>query len=216
MPTLKFTPDQAEQTTALTDVILALIAIGGVLYLQSRGFNGTWKINTWSWAFGFIAISSALGAIAHGLVLPETLHRRIWQTINFGLGLSVSLFVVGVSYDLWGITMARPILWGMLVMGCGFFTVTRIFPGIFFVFIIYEGLALLFALAAYSWIASRGTLDGADLMAAGVLVSLMAAGIQAAKKIKLKLIWIFDHNGIFHLVQGLGLVLLVMGLTAMP
>jgi hypothetical protein len=101
-------------------------------------------------------------------------------------------------------------------MGCGFFAVTRIFPGIFFVFIIYEGLALLFALAAYSWMASRGTLDGAVLMAAGVLVSLMAAGIQAVKKIKLKLIWVFDHNGIFHLVQGLGLVLLVMGLTSMP
>ena len=212
---MRFIKDPVERTTSLTDGILALVAMGAVLYLQSGDFNDTWKTNIWSWAFGFIAISSALGTIAHGLVLSETSHQRIWQAINLGLGLSVSLFVVGVAYDLWGTATARPMLWGMLVLGCSFYAVTRIFPGIFFVFIIFEGIALIFALVAYSWIASRGALDGAVLMAAGVLVSLVAAGIQAAKNIKLKLIWTFDHNGLFHLVQGVGLVLLVMGLKSM-
>ena len=49
-------------------------------------------------------------------------------------------------------------------------------------------------------------------MAAGVLVSIIAAVIQTKKSISLKLIWQFDHNGIYHLVQTVGLILLLIGL----
>jgi hypothetical protein len=49
-------------------------------------------------------------------------------------------------------------------------------------------------------------------MAAGILVSILAAGIQAKKSICLTLIWQFDHNGIYHIVQMLGLILLLVGL----
>jgi hypothetical protein len=49
-------------------------------------------------------------------------------------------------------------------------------------------------------------------MAIGILVSIIAAGIQANKSVAMTVIWRFDHNGIYHLVQSAGLVLLVMGL----
>ena len=49
-------------------------------------------------------------------------------------------------------------------------------------------------------------------MATGIFVSIIAAGIQANKSVFLTFIWRFDHNGIYHLVQIVGLMLLLMGL----
>ena len=211
---MKFADDPIERTTAFTDAVLAFFAVGCAIYLQIGDVGEVWKYNIWTWAFIFIALSSMLGAVAHGIVLSEAAHTGIWQIINLGLALSISLFVVGVSYDLWGFPFAGYMFWLMLVLGCAFFLATRIFPGIFFVFIVYESIALLFAFAAYAWIAARGSTEGAALMAAGVLVSIVAAAIQATRRAGFKLIWHFDHNGIFHIIQLLGLGLLVMGLKS--
>ena len=41
-----------------------------------------------------------------------------------------------------------------------------------------------------------------------------AASAQAARNLQVKLIWEFDHNGIFHLVQTLGVILFGIGLFA--
>ena len=65
---------------------------------------------------------------------------------------------------------------------------------------------------AYIWLAARGQLEGAWVMAAGVLITIVAAGIQASEAVFVTLIWAFDFNGIFHMVQMIGLLVLVAGL----
>jgi hypothetical protein len=209
---LKFTGSPTEKTTAVTDIILALVAAGAVVFLQRLESAEIWKINIWSWAFACIALSGSLGAIAHGLEHPEVRHQRIWHLLNLSLGLAVSVFVIGVAYDLWGIAWARKSLPWMLGAALGFFLFTRLFPGVFFVFTVYEGAAMIFACAAYGWLAATAQLNGSRLMAAGVLVSIIAAGIQASKKTCIRLVFEFDHNGIFHLVQTIGIILLAAGL----
>ena len=101
---MKLVRDPAEQTTAVTDIILVLVACGGVLILQwSPVETGKlWRIHIWSAAIGMIGLAAVLGAAAHGLVLSPTLHHRIWLVLNVALSLAVSLFAVGVAYDLWG------------------------------------------------------------------------------------------------------------------
>ena len=89
---------------------------------------------------------------------------------------------------------------------------TLIYPGIFFLFIIYEVVALVFALGAYIIIATYKIMPGAWLMATGVFCSIIAAGIQTKQSVSLTFIWQFDHNGIYHLVQVLGLMFLFIGL----
>jgi hypothetical protein len=89
---------------------------------------------------------------------------------------------------------------------------TLIYPGIFFLFIIYEVVALVFALGAYLTIAAHKVMPGAWLMATGIFCSIIAARIQTKKSIVLTFIWQFDHNGIYHLVQVVGLILLLIGL----
>ena len=209
-----YTQDPAEQTTAITDIILALVAFGGILFLvwQPANINELWKLTIWSAALGMIGLAASLGAAAHGLIISRTVYDRIWQLLNMTLALAVSLFVVGVVYDLWGPTACFKALPVMLFAGLVFFVATLVYPGIFFVFIVYQGLSLIFAFSAYVYLTVRGGLTGAGFMAAGILLSILAAGIQANQSISLTVVWRFDHNGIYHIVQVIGLMLLVYGI----
>ena len=211
---MEFTGEPTEQTTAITDFVLAQVAFGGMLILCWNIANSSamWKIIIWSAAFGMIGLAAALGAVAHGLVISRTIHDRIWQLLNMALALAVSLFVAGVIYDLWGLAACLKALPVVLIAGLGFFGATLLYPGIFFIFIVYEGLALIFSLSAYIYLTLRGDPAGAAFMAAGILISILAAGIQANKSISVTVIWEFDHNGIYHIVQAIGLLLLVYGI----
>ena len=211
---MKYIKDPAEQTTAITDIMIALIAFGGILFLSLVPATSSepWKITIWSAAIGLIGLAAALGAVAHGLEISQAVHDRIWRLLNLSLALAVSLFVAGVVYDLWGLTFCLKALPAMLIAGLGFFAATLLYPGIFFVFIVYEGLALIFAFGAYIYLAVRGELTGAGFIAAGILISILAAGIQAKKSISITIIRQFDHNGIYHIVQMVGLLVLVYGL----
>jgi hypothetical protein len=83
------------------------------------------------------------------------------------------------------------------------------------VFTFYEAVAMLFALGAYSWLAFTGRLAGAYWMVAGVLVTIIAAAVQVlwnGKENPLTLIWQFDQNGLYHLIQMVGVALLMVGL----
>ena len=209
---MNFTDSPTEQTTALTDVLVFLVATAAIGYMGFYPAAEPEKIFIWIAAFGFIAIASLLGALAHGIVLPEKIHARIWRLLNLCLGLAVSLFVVGVVYDLMGSNAALKTLPFMIAAGAVFYLLTWRFPGIFFIFIIYEAAALLFALSAYGWLAVNDKSPGAFWMTAGVLTSLLAAVVQAIHSIRLHIVWPFDHNGIFHVIQIIGLLLLLRGI----
>jgi hypothetical protein len=210
---MKLVQDPAEKTTAATDIILALVAFGGIFLLHWNLLNDgeAWRINIWSAAIGLIGLAAALGAVAHGLVLLTTLQNRIWLALNMALALAVSLFVVGVVYDLWDYEASLKALPLMLIAGLGFYLATLFYPGTFFLFIVYETLPLLFAFCVYMFLMVTGE-PGAGFMASGVLLSIVAAGLQARKSIVFKLIWKFDHNGIYHIVQTIGLLFLFAGL----
>ena len=208
------TCDPIEQTTALTDILLALVAFGGVffLYFSDAPPALKWKIHIWSGAMGLIGLAALLGAVAHGLELRPGAHQRVWHVLNLALALAVSLFATGVAYDLWGSSMALQTLPVMIILGCVFYLVTLFLPGIFFLFILYEALALTSALCAYTYLAVQNALAGAGFMAAGILISIVAAILQTRNSVSITLIRKFDHNGIYHLVQIIGLLFLLAGI----
>ena len=210
---MKLVNGPVEQTTAVTDIILALVAFGGLLLLQWSPVNADnlWRMLIWSTALGLIGLAAALGAVAHGLHLKTITHHRIWRVLYLALALAVSLFVVGVINYLHCCEAARKALPFMLAAGLGIYLTSLIYPGIFFLFIVYEGLALLFSLGAYLFLSVTGK-PGAGFMASGILLSIIAAGLQARKPIAFTLIWKFDHNGIYHIVQTFGLLFLIAGL----
>jgi hypothetical protein len=107
---------------------------------------------------------------------------------------------------------ARHVLVPMLAAAVVFYGVTRLTGGDFLAFVIYEAAALLFSLLVYLRLASRERRPGAAAMAAALAVSLAAGAVQASDPGANRLLWEFDHNGLFHLVQLLGLALMVAGL----
>ena len=211
---IQFIDIPTEQTTALTDAILAVVAIVAGACLLRVNHPESWKITLWAWAFGLLALAAILGTISHGFKLTPNIQTLLWRPLFLALGLLVALLMVGAVYDVWGLAAAQQMLPVMLIIGILFFCTTLIWPDTFVGFIIYGAVAMSFVLASYTWLALTGGLDGAWFIAAGILVTIIAIGVQAGESVSFTLIWQFDHNGVYHLIQMVGVLLLVAGLRA--
>jgi uncharacterized protein DUF6962 len=210
---MEINPSPTEQTTAVTDGLLFLLCLACVLYLRRIGRRDPWKTSLWCWTFGLVGLGSALGAVVHGFKHSSVVRELLWQPIHLSLGLAVALFLVGAIYDLRGARAARRSLPAMAAVAVAIYGITRIVPGTFLM-ILYEGAVMLLSLAAYSGLAWRGRLKGAGLMAAGVFITILASVVQATRSLSFTLLWPFDHNGIFHWVQMVGVLVLAAGLRA--
>lgn len=200
-----------ERVTAINDVFMGLLAAFAALNIsQLAGFRS----DLWAWTFGLLAVSSFLGAVAHGFQMSQRTNDRLWMPINLSLGLTLGLFVVASLFDLGGEQLARVALPIMLAVGVGFFLFTLWKPGTFMTFLAYEALAMIFALGAYGYVFFNDSLAGAGWLAVGIFVTILAALVQATGKAGKGIVWYFDNNGVFHVVQMLGLVLLWLGLVA--
>jgi hypothetical protein len=198
-----------ERITAFTDIFMGIFAVYASIYLaQFSGF----KAAVWAWTFGLLAFSSFLGAVAHGFEMNPKTNGRLWIPINLTLGLALGLFVVAALFDLSGELPARKSLPIMLVVGLGFFLYTIWKPGSFMTFIVYEAVAMLFALGAYTYLFFTSALIGTGWILIGVSITILAAVVQATGKAGRGIIGHFDNNGVFHLIQIIGLFALLVGL----
>lgn len=212
---IKFIDIPTEQTTAITDLILTMLAIAMIVSLLKTGLNrDKLKTRIWVGAFGFLAFAAFMGFLAHGFQMSVQLNRILWQPLNLSLGLAIAFFVIGVMHDYMGNKVPNWFSPLIIFIAVAFYLFTLLQPGSFFVFIIYESIAMLFSLVIYIILAIRKKLKGAWLMAAGILITIVAAAIQASGAVFINLIWQFDFNGVFHLVQMIGLVFLWQGLRA--
>jgi hypothetical protein len=208
---MEFIDIPTEQTTAFTDVILALVSITACIYIYRIG-RGEWKARLWEWLFFLLTVAAALGAIVHGTKLSERIESIFWSLINLSLGLMIAVFVIAVINDLKGMIFSRKLLPIILTFGYVFWMTTLYYPDNFLIFTIYEAVAMLFSLCGYVWLAYKDRLDGAVWMSAGILISIVAALVQATKMVSFQLIWEFDHNGTYHLIQIVGILFLLTGL----
>jgi hypothetical protein len=199
-----------ERTTAATDLVLAVAALLAVLAL-GRHAAPTLARGVWQAALLSAAAGAMLGAVAHGVVLAPLTRELLWQPLFFLLGLTVSLFVVGAVASWRGGPAARRLLPPMLGLAILFYLATRLTGGEFLVFVLFQAGTLLFALAVYLRLVAHGV-KGAGWVAAGLVVTLAAGAVQAIEGLTVTLVWPFDHNGIYHLVQLGGLTALTRGL----
>lgn len=200
-----------ERTTAATDAVLALAAAVAMLVLH-RATPPSFGRAVWQAALASLSLASVLGAVAHGLELAPATRELLWQPLYLALGATMALFVVGAVRDWRGDAAGRRALLPMLTLAVVFYGVTRLTGGNFLAFVVYEAAAMLFSLAVYLGLARGPAPAGAAAMAAALAVSLAAGVVQALDLGVVRLLWDFDHNGVFHLVQLLGLALLVVGL----
>jgi hypothetical protein len=207
-------PIPTEQTTAATDLITAVLALSCVLTLLRLRPIDPWKATLWAATYGLLSTAGFLGAVAHGLAMSPALNHLIWQPLNIALGVMVALFAAGAIYDRWGRRPARRFLRPLLGAALLFYGVTLIFNDTFLVFVIYALAAMLAALFIYIRLAVSARLPGAWLMAGGILIFIVASVVQGGKLVAFTLIWQFDHNGAFHLIQLAGMFVLLAGLRS--
>ena len=205
------TDSETELTTAATDALLGVMCIVLAMQLAAMPVTATWKRTVWVGALGLMACASSVGAVVHGLALSDSVRTTLWKPLYLALGLAVALVVVGGVCDWRGEDAARRVLPWALAAGVLFVLVSQWLGGAFIWFIAYEAVATLLALAMYASLAASGSLPGASLVAAGIAVSLVAAVIQATT-LSLRIVVPFDHNGLFHLVQMVGIVVMAMGI----
>ena len=208
---MRLNPEITELTTAATDAAIAVLAILILLFLQRDRIGYPFKAGLWSLIFGLLAIGSALGAVVHGLVLPEKVWLGLWQPLYLSLGVTVALFVVGAICDWKGEKLARRLLLPAVIGGVLFYGIMVVLGGSFLFFVLYEALAMTTALVLYLLVWAGKRLPGAGLIAAGVGLTMAAAVVQASD-LAVTIIWPIDHNGLFHLVQIAAMLVLAAGL----
>lgn len=202
-----------EQTTAITDVILAIVSFFMTISVFKSGYKtDLLKTRIWVGAFGLLCLAAVLGAIAHGIKMSEFTNYLIWQPLNFSLGMAIALFAAGVIYDWKSFSIPKSLFITLIAAGVIFYAITFFIPGSFFVFILYEAAAMIFSLVMYIYLWNARKLPGALFMTIGILITIIAAVVQALNNISLTFIWEFDHNGLFHLIQIIGLPFLYVGL----
>lgn len=208
-----FNPVVTEQTTAITDAILAVESLLLAVYLQRFVPVVASRARYWQVLLLIMALASVMGSVAHGIAMSEATYKLLWKPLLILLGLIVAYLVVATIYDLLGPATAKKAMPWMTIMAFGFFAVTCIPGGSFMVFILYEAAGLLFGLGAYGWMASRQRLPGAEIIATGIVLQLLAAILQAGGPEKITLIWPFDRNGQFHLVGMLANAVMIWGVA---
>jgi len=199
-----------ELTTAATDVLLAAVCIACAHYVRQRGEMP--RMRPWQIGFTLFATGALLGAFAHALHIPAVLYRVVWAPIYLSLGLAVAFFVIGVVQDAapGRVSTLRPVLLGLGIMS---FLIAMLFPRAFFVFLAWQGAGLVVAISVYTTLWARGSLPGAGWITLGFLISMAAAAVQGTGTLSFTLIWPFDHNGVFHLVQLPGIAAIAYGLV---
>ena len=200
-----------EITTSATDLVLAIECVVFLAYLRRTPSGDRWRIGLWRWVFGLLAFVSFLGAAAHGLEMPASLRAAIWKPLYLSLGLLVGLFLVGAFFDWQGRVVAMRLVPWSIGLGIIFFGLTQVLNGKFIIFILYEAAAMASALVIYVFLAATHRLPGAGVVATAIFLNLVAAGVQASSMAFTMLVP-FDHNGLFHLVQMVGIATLGLGL----
>ena len=209
MPGLHLSGAEAELTTAATDALLTVVVIAGIAWL-CRVAPPSPRRTLWVRGLALFAVAGALGAFVHGFDLDPGRRALLWQPLYLTLGSALAFFSAGAIGDWRGDAPARRALPFLLALAFGFYLLTRLSGGRFLVFVIFEAAALFFALAVYARLAFQGK-GGASLVVMGLVLSL-AGGLLQASSLSVRAIWEFNHNGLYHLVQLVGVVFLVAGL----
>lgn len=206
-------PVPTELTTGATDALLALIAAAGARAIGRSHATAPGRGAAWSLVFWLLAGASVLGAVAHGLDLDAGTRALLWHPLYLLLGLVVAAFLVAAVHDLLGERTARRVRWPLLGLGAAFYAASQLLGGAFVVFVAYEAIAMVAALASYLALALRRRLSGAGLVALGIVLDLAAAGVQASS-LRSELVVPLDHNGLFHVVQVVALLVMLGGIRA--
>ncbi len=199
-----------QPAAALTDLLLGLTGLGmGWAAFRRYRTIGSRRAGWWSLGFAMLGLGAVLGFVTLGFETPAA--PLLYYISRFVVGVAVLAMLTSVVESLAGRTTAG--WWRMLfLLAFVAYYGAILAGGSFLVFILYSGVALVatLSLETYRWLGRKE--PAAGLMALGMVLSILAAVLQAAKA-SFTLVWTFDQNGVYHLVQTVALMFLYRGVV---
>lgn len=194
-----------EPTTAITDFILGLeaLAFAIILIMGEAAFP---SLPYWIAAFILLGTAGLLGGFAHGLA-----YRPLFILIYANLAALMVILLLATLIDGFGFEAAIRWRWPVIGLAVLFVLAAWRFPRHIHIYAAFEGILMVGILAVYLWLALTNAMSGAGFIAAGIGITLTAAALFL-KKVHFTLVWTFNHNDVYHLIQMVGVFLLFLGL----
>jgi hypothetical protein len=198
-----------EPMTLATDLLLGAVALGLAMPLLSRRTLGRRARRWWGFALALTGLAAWSGGLWHGCGpdLDATVAAALWKVAVWAIGAAAAAMLAAAA-----IAALRPPAQNLLLVLVAInlaLYVAWMSRHDDFRYVIYEyapamGLVLCLQLVA----AARGRRAGTLPIAAGILVSFLAAAIQRSEAVYSAH---FNANDLYHLVQTGAFVLVFLG-----
>lgn len=205
------TSSATELTTATTDAALAVACLICFVLLLRLRVHHEWKRPIWASVGALLALGSTIGAIVHGFEWSEHTQLFLRRSLFPILGIAVGMFVVAAIADWRGREQARVAVPWAVAAGAASVVLPFVSNLGFRLFVIYEAVGMTAALFIYIRVWRGAARSGAGLIAAGIALTLLAAGVQASDA-RVTIGWAFDHNGLFHAIQLIAILVMARGI----
>lgn len=198
-----------EPMTVATDYALGVLGVWLGIRLWRRSSREEESVRLWAGTLFAMALAAFAGGTAHGFAdrLGESGHWIVWRITVWSIGVASLCIVAAMARFAFSRRTAANVI-AVFALQFVLYAVWMLWHDGFQYVILDYVPAMLFVLATALWLgASRGW-AGSRWVAAGILVSFAAAGIQVSG---LALHRHFNHNDLYHLIQMAGVYLLYRG-----
>ncbi len=198
-----------EPTTVATDYILGVmgLVLGRRLWRSGAPHNSSRSL--WGAALIALAVAAFAGGTSHGFAdrLGDTGDWVLWRITVWSVGVGSRCLAAAMARFAFSTRTARIVvaLFGLQFTIYAVWMLRRDDFG----YVILEYVpAMIFVLATAAWLWSRRGWPGGSWVAGGIVISFVAAGVQASG---LGLHQHFNHNDLYHVIQMVGVCLLYRG-----
>lgn len=199
----------AEPVTVVTDFVLGAAATAGALALRTKASRATRAVRLWAAGFLALAAGAFLGGAWHGFSprLPPASGDVLWKGTLVAAGAASFLLVAGAAHASLGRRAAR-IVTGIAAAKLGVYVAWASSNDGFEGVIVDSGLSILaiLALQVSAWRRRRD--PAAPWVVSGILISAVAAAIEALGVRPGDLV---SADDLYHVVQTGSLYLLYRG-----
>lgn len=199
----------AEPSTLITDLLLGALALACGIGLLRRSGWADRAARLWGAGLLTLGVAAIAGGLYHGFrpLLAPLAVTALWKSTVLAIGLADLLLLAGALFA-WAGRRLRRLLLPLLVAKFAVYAVWMAGHDDFLYVLLEYGpsLLLLLVLALVAW--RRRPDRGGAAITAGVLVSVLAALVQASG---LSLHRHLNHNDLYHLVQMVAVWLFYRG-----
>lgn len=201
-----------EPTTTMTDFLIAGCTVwfsGRLLLLDIDSFHFWWSV-----VFSTISLGAFLGAIRHGWgpSLGSDWTRLLNLATYAFVGLTAATMIIATLLHYYAYPRLKIVL---ILLGLSWLIYVWIARHrmSFSTVVYYYVPALIMSGALVAWNSQGHYSDGEIWIMAGMMISLLAGGVQIGK---FSLHRHFNHNDLYHVIQLAGLFMIYYGVRLIP